>query len=147
MLPTFGDNNAEKKHQTPNKDQKPPSSFLPPFALVPFFSRLFPFTVFLSASSFLALHLVPFSILFPTKPFRGRRHFHRCQQVRKHNREVSLFLFGVFFFLYVALTRRYKPPHSRCSVNFFFPCSIFSQLMLLSILSVSCFRMYVGLND
>ena len=87
MLPTFGDNNAAKKHQTPNKDQKPPPSFLPLFALVPFFSRLFPFTVFLSASSFVALHLVPFSVLLPTKPFRARRHFHRCQQVRKHSAE------------------------------------------------------------
>lgn len=60
--------------------------------------------------------------------------------------EKSLCFFLGFFF-YVALTRRYKPPHSRCSVSFFFPRSIFSQLILLSILSVSCFRMHVGLND
>jgi len=44
MLPTFGDNNTEQKHQTLNQDKKPASS-------LPLLS-LFPFSVFLSTSNF-----------------------------------------------------------------------------------------------
>lgn len=104
MIPTFGDNNGEKKHQTLNKDQKPSSSFLPFITLIPFFSHLFPFTVFLSSSNiqhftlFLLLFFHSFFSIFLTKPFRAQQHFHCCQQVRTGTLQEKK-KFGSFFSL------------------------------------------------
>lgn len=65
MLPTFGDNNRQKKHQTLNKDKMPTFSsflFFPLFSI--FLSFVSVYCLFIRIQLF-AFHIVPF-IVFPT---------------------------------------------------------------------------------
>lgn len=79
------------KHWT--KTKEPPASFfLSFFTILAFFSLLFPFTVFLSASNFshfILFYLLFLHSLFLTKSSRAQQHFHLCQQVLTGERNVS----------------------------------------------------------